>query len=145
MPNLKDLDYMKMFKDIATVCMTEHVCGKCWDKGCYVGYARECIGDAKKQNTDTIQGGFEEIPLADFKGGYDEAAILDAIAHTLKQCKSCKEFHYEDCLVNIVRSCFESLAFGEFVGYPGNALEYLVKVQEKYPSAALELMDEYKG
>lgn len=145
MPNTKEINYLKMFKDIANVCMTENVCGRCQEKGCFVGYARECIGDAKKKDTDTLEGAYLDIPVTDVKGGYDRVHTLETIGHTLKQCKSCKEYHYDDCLVNIVRTCFEVIAFGDAQHYNGSAFQYLTTLQEKYPDEALEILTAYKS
>lgn len=145
MPNMKNIDIMKMFYDIGNVCMTENVCGKCKGKECFVGYAREMIGEARKKETDTIQGGYENIPHTDLKGGYDRIDTLEAIAHTLLQCKSCKECHYDDCLVNIVRTCYEIIAFGDAVSYEGSAFQYLTMLQEEHPEEAVHILEVYKN
>lgn len=145
MPNVKNIDFGKMFFDIGNMCMTENVCGKCQGKGCFVGYARELIGEGRREDKDTIPGGYESIPHTDVKGGYDKVFTLDAIAHTLLQCKSCKENHYDDCLVNIVRSCYEIIAFGDGQSYEGSTFQYLIALQEKYPEAALHISEIYKN
>lgn len=143
MPNVKNVDYLKMFHDTAQVCMTEHVCYKCMEKDCFVGYAREAIGQCKRGDTDTLAGGFNGIPHIDAKGGYDPEDTYDAIAHCMLQCKSCKQDHYEDCLINIVRSCFEVIAFGDFQKYEGSTFMYLAELQKKYPEAANIIAREY--
>lgn len=143
MANVKKLNYIKMFQDTAQVCMTENVCGKCMEKECFVGYARDAISQGMKKDTDTLTGGFEEIPHGDAKGGYDPEDTYDAIAHCMLQCKSCKENHYEDCLINIVRSCFEVIAFGDFQKYEGSTFMYLTELQKKYPDAANIIAKEF--
>lgn len=144
MANYKEFDFIKMFYDIKQVCMSEDVCGTCTYGDCLVGYARECIGEAKKQDTDTLKGAFNKIPTLDTKGGYDKNLAMDAIAHTLQQCKSCKDFHKLDCLVNVIRNCYEVIVFGEEKEYPGSTFMYLNKISQDNPEIANYISEIYK-
>lgn len=144
MANYKEFDFIKMFYDIRQVCMGEEVCGTCKDMGCLVGYAREAIGKAKKLDTDTLNGDFANIPTYDTKGGYDMNYTMEAIAHTLQQCKSCKDYHRVDCLVNIIRSCYEVIAFGNEREYTGSTFMYLAALTQEYPEMAEYISEIYK-
>ena len=145
MANSKEFDFMKMFYDIRQVCMGEEVCGACTDMDCLVGYARQCIGKAKKNDTDNLPGEYTNIPLCDTKGSYDMNFAMEAIAHTLQQCKSCKDFHNVDCLVNIIRSCYEVIVFGEEREYPGSAFVYLSKLSAEHPEIAAYISEIYRN
>lgn len=144
MANNKDFDYLKMFYDIRNVCLSEDRCGKCKEGDCLVGYARLCIGEAKRKETDTLKGHFDKVPSYDINGGYDNHSALEAIAHTLQQCRSCKDNHTADCLVNIVRTCYEVIALGDSQHYTGSTFQYLVKLSENYPEAAAFISEIYK-
>lgn len=145
MPNNKAFNFLKMFYDIRQVCLTEDVCGTCAGAHCLVGYARLMIAKAKQLDTDTIDGGFKNIPIVDLKGGYDKNFTMDAIAHTLQQCKSCKDHHTEDCLVNIIRNCYEVIAFGEERDYPGSTLMYFAALQNELPDEADYITKKYQA
>lgn len=144
MANNKEFDFIKLFYDIRKLCLTEAHCVKCKEGACLVGYARKCIGQAKQKNTDTLKGAFEEVPAYDINGGYDSQDALEAIAHALQQCKSCRANHTDDCLINIVRACYEVIAFGDHQDYNGSTLMYLAGIQEKYPEAAAIIAEAYK-
>lgn len=145
MANNKEFDFIKMFYDIKNVCLTEDRCGTCKEGACLVGYARKCVGEARKQDTDTLKGYFKEVPSYDINGGYDQHTSCEAIAHTLQQCRSCKDNHTADCLVNIVRACYEVIALGDVQPYEGSALMYLVKIAEKNPEAAAIINEAYQN
>ncbi len=41
----------------------------------------------------------------------------------------CKEDHVEDCIINVIRNCYEVGLFGDVQTYEGSTLQYLMKVQ----------------
>ena len=59
---------------------------------------------------------------------YDEYDVLHAIAHLLYQCRGCMEDHYDDCLINVVRSALEVIEFGEEQSYEGDPISYMFKI-----------------
>lgn len=144
MANNKEFNFLKMFYDVKQLCFTEEICGTCKEKGCLVGYARAAIGEAKKKDTDTIIGWHRDIPNYDINGGYDKHDAMEAIAHTLQQCKSCKDIHTKDCLVNIIRCCYDIIAFGDEQPYIGSTFSYLAMLQEKDEEAAAFISEIYK-
>lgn len=145
MANNKEFDFIKMFYDIRKLCLTEDHCVKCKEQACLVGYARHSIGKCKKLDTDSIRGGFENVPSYDINGGYDMQDALEAIAHTLQQCRSCKDNHTEDCLVNIVRTCYEVIAFGDHQEFSGSAFMYLTTLAQTHPKEAAIISEAYKS
>lgn len=140
----EQINFMEIFKDLGTVCMTENVCGKCKGKECLIGYAKEAAAKCRVNEITYVPEGYKNIPLVDLKGGYDKVDTLHAMAHLLNQCRSCKEDHFENCIINVVRSCYEVVALGEERPYEGDALTYLMKLQAEYPEAAAIIMEEYK-
>lgn len=146
MANNKDFDFIKMFYDIRQLCLTEEHCGKCKDENCLVGYARICIGKAKQKDTDTLIGAHRDIPTYDVNGGlYDREDTMNAIAHTLQQCRSCKDSHTPDCLVNIIRNCYEVILLGNERPYTGSTLMYLAALQEENPEVAAIIAEAYNS
>ena len=144
MANNKEFDFIKMFYDIKNLCLTEDICGTCKEKSCLVGYARAAVGEARMKDTDTIKGWYKDIPSFDINGSYEKHDALEAIAHTLQQCKSCRDNHTSDCLVNIVRICYEVIALGDEQDYSGSTLMYLAKLSEENPEAAAYISEIYK-
>lgn len=145
MANNKEFDFIKMFYDIRKLCLTEDHCGTCKGEACLIGYARKCIGEASQKDTDTLHGHFQDIPAYDINGGYDNQDALEAIAHTLQQCRSCKDNHTADCLVNIVRACYEVIAFGDHQAYTGSTFMYLAELSKEHPEAAAIISEAYKS
>ncbi|MBD5593422.1 hypothetical protein HYI10_19405, partial [Clostridium botulinum] len=56
---------------------------------------------------------------------YDKDYVITAIADILKRCKSCQENHYDNCIINVLRNCYEISLFGEGQEYQGSAFMYL--------------------
>lgn len=139
-----EFNYFSLFKDLGNVCMSEGVCGSCNEEHCLTGYAKLCVSKCYKGGISYVAEGFNNIPYNDLKGGYDEEYLLKGIAHLLHQCRSCNENHYADCLLNVVRSCYEIILFGESQPYNGSAFAYLMKLQDKHPERAALVLEEYK-
>ena len=140
---IDEINLLEIFKDLGKVCKTPSVCGQCAEKECLVGYARNATAECRLSKRTGIVNGFENIPPCDIRGGYDEDNVLNVIAHLLVQCKSCKEEHYDNCLINIVRSSMEVIEFGEEQNYTGNVIEYLMSISRKYPVKADIIKEEY--
>lgn len=140
---MDEINLAEIFKDLGGVCKTPAVCGSCADKKCLVGYARSCTAECRVAKRTGVVNGFEYIPPCDIRGGYDEYNVLYTIAHLLVQCKGCKEEHYDNCLINVVRSCMEVIEFGEEQKYEGNALTYLMKLAQLDPTKADIIREEY--
>ena len=83
------------------------------------------------------------IPPSDIRGGYDEFAVLHTIAHLLLQCRSCKQDHYDNCIINVVRSCLEVIEFGEEQIYEGDPLSYMIKIGCLNSEKGAIIRDEY--
>ena len=139
----EELDLMQIFKDLGNICQTEAVCKKCAGRGCLVGYSKDCAAQCRVKNVTFVEDGFEEIPPCDIRGGYDEFEVLHAMAHLLLQCRSCKKDHFENCIINIVRSCLEVIEFGEEQIYEGDPLSYMVKLRGLDPQKADIVAEEY--
>ena len=140
---MEDLNLLEIFKDLGKICKTPAVCGKCAEKACLVGYSRNVAVECRKEKRTGIPNGFENIPPSDIRGGYDEYEVLHAIAHLLLQCKECKDDHYENCIINIIRSCLEVIEFGEEQKYEGNVIQYLMKISQSNPTKAAIIQEEY--
>ena len=140
---IDEINLLEIFKDLGKICKTPAVCGSCAEKQCLVGYARNATAECRKTKRTGIPKGFEKIPPCDIRGGYDEYDVLHAIAHLLVQCKSCKEDHYDNCLINIVRSCLEVIEFGDEQKYTGNVIAYLMNIAGVDPVKADIIKEEY--
>ena len=140
---MDELNLLEIFKDLGKICKTPTTCGKCEEKSCLIGYARNSTAECRIAKRTGIPGGFENIPPCDIRGGYDEYNVLHAIAHLLLQCKGCKEDHYNNCLINVVRSCLEVIEFGEEQEYRGNVIEYMMLLSRKDKVKAEIIKEEY--
>lgn len=140
----EELNLMEIFTDLGNICQTEAVCQKCAGRGCLVGYSKDCAAKCRISETTYVADGFDEIPPADIRGGYDEYDVLHAISHLLLQCRSCKADHFENCIINIVRSCMEVIEFGEEQIYEGDPLSYMMKIRELDSQKADIIAEEYR-
>ncbi len=136
---------MEIFQDVGNICQTEAVCQKCAGKYCLVGYSRECAGECRVKGTTYVEDGFAGIPPEDIRGSYDEYDVLHTIAHLLLQCRTCREDHYQDCVINVVRSCMEIIEFGEEQIYEGDPLSYMMKIQSINSEKAAVIAEEYRS
>lgn len=89
-----------------------------------------------------VPNGTERIPTMDFKV-FEETGMEIAIAHILKECKDCKENHVENCIINVIRNCYEVGLFGEIQPYEGSTLQYVMNLKSKFPERSQEIAEEY--
>lgn len=138
-----EVDYNRLLNDIEINCLTEDICGPCQKEGCLIGYTKKCINDSLRNKVTFIEDGLQKIPH-DMRT-FDHDAALDAIAHILRQCKSCEEDHFEDCLINVIRSCYEVITTGEAQTYKGSIFLYLNELKEEYPEEAAHILKEFQS
>ena len=138
----KGLNADLIAEDLEKCCRGEALCTKCQGKSCTIGFAKHCIQNYKAEPKKEVPGGTEEIPFTDFKV-FDEEDLETAIAHILKECKDCKEDHTEDCIINVIRNCYEVGLLGDIHPYEGTALQYLMFLQENCPDKAQQIANIY--
>lgn len=138
-----DVNYGLLLRDIETACMTEDVCGSCQKENCLIGYTKKCITDSLKNKVTYIENGVQNIPH-DMRA-FETAPALDAIAHILRQCKSCEDDHFEDCLINVIRSCYEIITLGDAQQYKGSIFMYLNEVEMQFPEHAAAILKEFQA
>ena len=124
----EEINLIQIFKDLGKICKTPEVCGGCAERDCLIGYSRNVTADCRIGKTTCVPNGYKNIPPSDIRGGYDEYDVLHAIAHLLYQCRGCMEDHYDDCLINVVRSALEVIEFGEEQSYEGDPISYMFKI-----------------
>jgi hypothetical protein len=139
-----EINLQEIFQDLGTVCKTERACGHCAGPACLVGYSKECAANCRKKKVTYVEDGVANIPPSDIRGGYDEYDVLHAISHLLVQCRSCKETHYDNCIINVIRNCLEVIEFGEELDYEGTSLQYMMKVSQLNPEKGAVIMEEYQ-
>lgn len=137
-----DVNYNLLLEDIEKNCLKEEVCGPCHKEDCLIGYTKKCVKDSLKSKMTFVESGVKNIPH-DMRAFQNERA-LDAVAHILRQCKSCEEDHFEDCLVNVIRSCYEVMTLGEAQAYKGSIFLYLSSIQETFPEEAARILKEFQ-
>ncbi len=138
----KGLNAELIERDLENCCRGEGLCGQCQGKLCTIGFAKQCIQDYKETPKKEVSGGSSHIPATDFKV-FDEEELETAIAHILKECKDCKEDHTEDCIINVIRNCFEVGLLGDIHSYEGSSLEYLMYLKAHFPEKAGHIADIY--
>lgn len=139
----KGLNAQLVWEDLQNCCISEAVCGQCHGEACIIGFAKECIKEYQKKPQKEVPNGAERIPTMDYKA-FDEVELEIAIAHILKECKDCKEDHVEDCIINVIRNCYEVGLFGDVQTYEGSALQYLMKVQADFPEKSIKIAEAYR-
>lgn len=63
--------------------------------------------------------------------------------YCVAQCHSCKNDHNDNCILNIVRSAYEVIAFGEEQEYGGSPLAHLMKLSQLNPEKGAIVLEEY--
>ncbi|EES49844.1 MULTISPECIES: hypothetical protein [Clostridium] len=120
----KDVNFNELVNKLAPCCLEEETCSTCTKEKCLIGYGKECIKGCLKNKVTYVENGYGNIPIADTKL-YDKDYVITAIADILKRCKSCQENHYDNCIINVLRNCYEISLFGEGQEYQGSAFMYL--------------------
>ena len=138
---LKDLDHAHVIDSLADTCLGEERCGTCERSGCIVGYAQDCVRGCIKEQVTFVEDGAKNIPH-DFKV-YPEAKLAHGIASILQGCRSCGQEHFENCIINVVRNCYEVALFGETETYEGSALRYLASMNMRGLKDADLILEEY--
>lgn len=131
-------------EDLENCCRQEGVCGQCQKAKCIIGYGKQCISDYEKEPKKLVPKGVAHIPTTDFKV-FDEVELEAGIAHILKECKDCKEDHTDDCIINVIRGCYEVGLVGDVHKYEGSALQYLMYLKENFPDKALRIAEFYNS
>lgn len=133
-----------VLSDLENCCKREVSCGQCQKTACIIGYARQCVMDYQKEPRKEVPGGVENIPVMDFKA-FEQTDLEIAIAHILKECKDCKEDHVEDCIINVIRNCYEVGLLGDVQPYEGSTLQYLMRLKEEFPEKSERIASAYTG
>ncbi len=140
----KGFDAELVAADLENCCRSEAVCGGCQEEACIIGYARHCIAEYLREPRQEVPDGVKRVPTMDFKM-FDEAELEIAIAHILRECKDCKEDHTEDCIINVIRNCYEVGLLGDIQPYEGSALQYLMYLKNSFPEKSLHIADLYRN
>ncbi len=140
----KGLDAQLIWNDLEDCCLQETNCGQCKKEACIIGFAKKCVSDYMKEPKKEVAGGSDNIPITDFKV-FDEPELEAAIAHILKECKDCKEDHTEDCIINIIRNCYEVGLFGDIHPYKGSVFQYLMYLNSEFPDKSARIAQLYKS
>lgn len=137
-----ELNYDLVLKDLGTCCLGEDVCNHCADNECLMKYAKTCITKCFKEGVTFVENGTENLPVMDTKI-YCNENLIQGIGHILKQCKSCSEQHFDNCIINIIRNCYEIAIFGEAQTYQGSAFRYLNQIHQTHPDEAAEIIEAF--
>jgi hypothetical protein len=138
----KGLNAELVANDLEHCCRSEAACGQCQGAACTIGYARQCILNYQMDPKKEVPNGTEHIPTMDFKV-FDELELETAIAHILKECKDCKEDHTENCIINVIRNCYEVGLLGDAHPYEGSALQYLMYLKNHFPERSEHIAEIY--
>ena len=140
----KGLNAELVMDDLESCCRTEAVCTQCQQQNCVIGYAKQCIRNYQKAPQKEVPEGTDRVPTMDFKV-FDETELETAIAHILRECKDCKEDHTENCIINVIRNCYEVGLLGDVQPYEGSALQYLMYLKSNFPDKSVRIADIYQN
>ena len=134
-----EVNYNNLMNNLGGCCLTEARCGTCKQSNCLIGYSKKCVTSCLKEGVTYVIDGQDNIPSIDGKV-YDKHNLIDGIADLLKQCKSCNKNHFDNCLINVLRNCYEILLLGEKQGYKGSTLLYLNDLKDVNEEIVEELL-----
>ena len=140
----KGLDAQLIWNDLEDCCLQETNCGQCKKESCIIGFAKKCVSDYMKAPKKEVAGGASNIPIMDFKV-FDEPELERAIAHILKECKDCKQDHTENCMINVIRNCYEVGLFGDIHPFEGSVFQYLMYLNSQFPEKSARIAQLYKS
>ena len=151
----KGLDAELVREDLECCCLKDTFCQRCggaacgvgwggrgWGTACTIGFAKQCINNYIEKPQKEVPGGADNVPVVDFKA-FDEVELGKAIVHILKECKDCKENHTEDCIINVIRNCYEVALFGDVHPYEGSAFQYLMYLKSQFPEKSALIAELY--
>ena len=124
-----EVNYNSLLKNLGESCLTTDSCGTCKGKACLIGYSKACVTSCIKDGVTYIMDGQANIPMADGKV-YDHHYLVDGIVDLLKQCKNCDKDHFDNCLINVMRNCYEVLLLGDIQEYKGSSLLYVNSLRD---------------
>ncbi len=139
----KGLNADLVSNDLEHCCRGIGLCDQCQGDACIIGYAKQCIADYRQKPKKEVPEGAEHVPTMDFKT-FDEVELETAIAHILRECKDCKADHTENCIINVIRNCYEVGLLGDTLPFEGSALQYLIYLNEHYPEKSAHIAALYK-
>ncbi len=141
---MNNINYDLLIRDLSNCCLKDVYCESCQGDKCLIGYAKNRVVYSLKENEEFIDDGLDQLPLYDVKT-YDEETVLRSIGNILKQCRNCKAYHDEDCIINIVRSALEIIIFGESHDYEGSVLMYLASISNGDQEAAFKIKEYFEA
>lgn len=130
--------------DLENCCRSVAVCGQCQNEACIIGFAKQCVKEYQKEPKKEVPNGVERIPTMDCKV-FEQADLEIAIAHILKECKDCKEDHVENCIINVIRNCYEVGLFGDVQPYEGSTLQYVMRLKSDFPDRSVQIAEAYRS
>ncbi|WP_315118919.1 hypothetical protein [uncultured Clostridium sp.] len=137
-----EINFDSLITNLGNCCLTEEKCKSCSKDGCLIAYSKEGVKNCLKNSVSYVENGCENIPLVDTKV-YDENNLIIAIADILNQCRSCRENHFDNCVINVLRNCYEVALVGEVQRYKGSTLIYLSDIKNLNPEIGAKIMDKY--
>lgn len=142
--SFKEVNFGKLVDKLTPCCLSEEVCGGCEREKCIVGYAKECIKNCMINKVTFVIDGSKNIPNTDFKV-YEKESFVEGIVETLKTCKNCNEEHFDNFIINILRSLYEIVLIGEELKYEGSTFLYLNKLREIDGSIFDKIFEKYNS
>lgn len=140
----KGLNAELVSNDLNNCCKSEAACIKCQKEACVIGYAKECIREYQREPKKMVPDGTKNVPTMDYKT-FSETDLETAIAHILKECKDCKEDHVENCIINVIRNCYEVGLFGDVQPYEGSTLQYVMRLKSDFPDRSVQIAEAYRS
>jgi len=139
-----DLDLEGVKEAVAACCLGESECGGCQQEACLIGFAKRAVEIAEERGTVRIPDGEKLLPREDFRY-YDPVNLEDCLVEVLLSCKSCKEFHTNDCVRNLLRNAIEIALLGKTIDYKGSVFLYLVDLDKVSPRVGERVAAAYRS
>ena len=140
----KKVNFSKVVDNLCACCLSEDVCGECESSKCLISYGKDCLKYCMINKATGVLAGHKNIPLLDTKL-YDQETVIDGIVDILKTCKSCREDHFENCIINIIRNCYEIILTGQEQEYKGSVLLYLNSLKEIDSNLADKIFEKFNS
>ena len=141
--DLKELQALHVIDSLSEVCLGKDYCGSCEPGTCLIRYAQDGLRKCLKEKILYVSDGTKNIPHGDSKL-YREEVLINGIANILVSCRSCQYEHFEDCIVSVIRNCYEIALFGDVLPYDGSNFHYLTRLASDGMPQADEILARFQ-
>lgn len=79
------------------------------------------------------------------KKGLNAGLVGNDLENCCRKETACGQCQKTNCIINVIRSCYEVGLWGDVQPYEGSALQYLMYLKENFPDKSLQIAELYRN